>query len=127
MTPVRRALLESFAELPHGCTVPQLLAVLAKKKITPNKTTLYRQLASLVESGCMQSVQVGGATRFELVADGRGHHHHFVCTRCERATELPLTRVESELEKVESDLRARGFQPRQHALEIFGLCSMCAK
>ena len=54
--------------------------------------TVYRALQRGVEEGTLESVEgLGGGVRYE--PKNREHHHHFLCSACDRAFDLfePLT------------------------------------
>lgn len=65
--------------------------------------------------------------RFELAEDLTGHHHHLLCTGCGKVTDIPTP--DAFERAVNAHLRpladARGFQPRSHRVDVFGLCNTC--
>ena len=80
--------------------------------------TVYRTLRAFVERGWLVAVDVPGRPHLYERA-GKRHHHHFVCSRCERVYELDGCRV---------DVRAAlpdGFVADGHALTVTGLCPLC--
>jgi Fur family ferric uptake transcriptional regulator len=100
--------------------------------------------ADLVEDARSRDVEIGRATIFrtlEVLADLRAverldlptgehayvecepiHHHHIVCSRCGRATEIDDTGLRSVVREV---ARRTGFRVDDHRLELFGLCPAC--
>lgn len=85
--------------------------------------TVYRALKFLC--GCGQAAEfipADGVARYE--PGSREHHDHLICTACGRFTEA----VDPEIERLQVRLAARhAFKPSSHKLEIYGLCSRCAK
>ena len=53
---------------------------------TVGRATVYRVIDELVELGLLGRVELGdGIARFERVfPEGAHHHHHFVCSNCEK-------------------------------------------
>ncbi len=92
------------------------------KKMHVNKTTVYRQLEKLVQSGAVQELEFGdGKKRYEAARDG--HHHHLVCNNCHAVTCFEL---DNDLQDLEKKIRfKKGFKVMNHNLEFFGLCAKC--
>jgi len=80
--------------------------------------TVYRAIRSLIADGFVTAVELPGyAPLYERA--GKGHHHHFICTSCERAFEL---------EGCESQIRGkvpRGFRVTGHDVTLYGACASC--
>ncbi|MFL5750758.1 MAG: Fur family transcriptional regulator, partial [Chloroflexota bacterium] len=86
--------------------------------------TVYRSLSALEEAGLVHAVDLGGGERhYELVHDDGTHHHHVVCERCGRTTEIDDRGVRDIVRSVE---RRTGFRIDSHRLELFGRCPACA-
>lgn len=82
--------------------------------------TVYRSIRALVDQGVLVPVELPGeSARYEL--SGKGHHHHFSCTRCQRVFE-----VEGCPGNLKS-LTPPGFQLVGHDLVLFGLCDTCSR
>ncbi len=83
------------------------------------QATVYRALKKGVEGGTLQTVEVSsGGLRYE--PKGREHHHHFLCSRCDRAYDLMGC-----VDGLESLLPDR-FQLQGHEVVLFGTCGTCA-
>lgn len=115
-TQVRTKLIELLAKGGKPLSVPDLLL-----SIPVNKTTLYRELEFLKRQGIIAEVRFNERqTRYELAGD---HHHHLVCTSCNRVEDVELEReLDEEERKIES---ATNFRIDRHALEFFGKCANC--
>jgi Fur family ferric uptake transcriptional regulator len=50
------------------------------------------------------------------------HHHHVVCSKCGRATEIADVGLRPILREV---ARQTGYRVDDHRLELFGLCPAC--
>ena len=80
--------------------------------------TIYRALKRGVESGELREANLpGGQTRFEPA--GRKHHHHFLCSDCERAIDIEGC-VPGLEEIVPPDFMITG-----HEILLFGHCADC--
>lgn len=91
-------------------------------------SSIYRSLAVLEEAGVISPhYSTKGVTRYELAEWLMGHHHHLVCIECGQVEDIEIaTEIETQLEEiVESIGKEVSFAPRDHALEIEGLCSRC--
>lgn len=121
LTKARRALFEVLKGASRPLTAPELVGLMKKKGASADKTTVYRELAFLLERGIVQSIQFGDRLkRYELRL---GHHHHLVCTKCGIVIDVAL---KGDLDAIEKKLaRKTGFRIDDHALEFFGLCADC--
>ncbi len=80
--------------------------------------TVYRSIRSLLDDGWLSVVEVPGRSPLYEVA-GKGHHHHFSCTACDRVYELEgCASVSAKL--------PRGFKASGHELTFYGTCSACS-
>jgi Fur family ferric uptake transcriptional regulator len=80
--------------------------------------TVYRSIKALLDAGWLSVVEVPGRSPLYEIA-GKGHHHHFSCTQCERVYELEgCTKVNANL--------PRGFKATGHELTLYGICATCS-
>jgi Fur family transcriptional regulator, ferric uptake regulator len=83
--------------------------------------TVYRNVKFLKEEGHIVSVELPGEEpRYE--PEGRGHHHHFRCTNCERTFDLEGCPVGIP----EGTTLPGGYKVEGHSLTLYGRCSACA-
>ena len=68
--------------------------------------------------------------RFELAESGKGHHHHLVCTKCNRIIDYDDF-IEDEvrlLKDTEKKLSKKySFKIDGHLIQFFGICVKCAE
>lgn len=84
--------------------------------------TVHRILGKCERAGLVRGITLQDRSRrFELVVAG-SHHHHLVCTRCERIEPLSLCEIGRIQRRV---WRETGFKATSHSLELFGLCRTC--
>lgn len=121
-TPRRVALLDALITAARPIAADELHARVKKVDLV----TVYRTLESFVTADLVREVRFkDDVVRYEL-AERAQHHHHLVCTRCNRVDELP----DCNLHALEASVlkRSKNFiSVDEHALEFFGTCVTCAK
>lgn len=92
-------------------------------------STVYRNLAELVDAGVVDRITgIGGGDRHELAEPfSHHHHHHLVCTECGLVTDFdPSRQLEKLIEsEVEALLEASGFEITHHVFDVRGRCQDC--
>jgi len=122
LTSARRGLLEIFVSSKFPLTANELLTQLKAQKISADKTTVYRELPFLVEQGMIRDVDFGdGQRRYERADE---HHHHVVCSNCNRVEDIEVDKDIARIEKAVAE-RTK-FQILKHSFEFFGLCQKCS-
>jgi Fur family ferric uptake transcriptional regulator len=89
---------------------------------TVGLTTVYRHLALLTEEGRLDALQTAEGELVYRRCHSDQHHHHVVCRRCGRGTEVELPDLERWAESTAADL---GYSDVSHTVEIFGVCADC--
>jgi Fur family ferric uptake transcriptional regulator len=84
------------------------------------RATVYRTLDLLERYGMLTRVHVDGCRGYTLCDEG--HHHHLLCSGCNRIVPVDATRVEAEIRRLADELR---FRVNTHTLEFAGLCELC--
>ena len=66
--------------------------------------------------------------RFELAEDLTEHHHHLLCVRCGKVTDVtPSSEFEQQVAVTVDELAAaEGFEPHSHQLDVLGVCAGCS-
>lgn len=105
-------------------SVPDILEALRVLKISANKTTIYRELESLMQQGVIIELDFGeGKKRYEV---NQKHHHHLICERCNTVEHIELDELEDTLQTTQSKLSNQtSFKVTHHTLELFGICKGC--
>ena len=92
------------------------------EKVSANKTTVYRDLYSLLKNGFITEVILDDHTKRYEISKTK-HHHHLICKKCKMIEEIymedSLKEKEKHLEKI------TGFTSVKHNLEFYGYCSNC--
>lgn len=122
LTKVRKAMVTLFAKSPLPLSAEEIQRRIKVAQPEVNKTTIYREIVFLEETGTVQRIEFGDkVSRYEL-KDG-GHHHHAVCNDCGRVEDVM---AEGDVDKHEKVIARRtGFQVTSHSLEFFGVCAKC--
>lgn len=81
--------------------------------------TVYRVLLQFVQAGLLTRTHFEtGKSVFEL---NEGHQHdHLICVRCGRVEEFFDPLIDDRLQAIATE---KGYQLREHALALYGLCS----
>jgi Fur family transcriptional regulator, ferric uptake regulator len=88
-------------------------------------TTVYRHLQSLAARGVADViVSPDGTAAYRYCRAPGTHHHHLVCRSCGRAEEVEGPAVERWTSAVAEEF---GYTDVNHTVEIFGICSSCAR
>ena len=87
-----------------------------------SRATVYRTLQWMVDAGMARRVDFGGG-RFRFEHTYRHpRHFHLICRSCNQSFEFLSSDIETLVEEVAT---ARGFEPRQSVLQIYGTCEAC--
>ncbi len=123
ITPIRSALVDILTRSKTPRTVPELLDELQEHGYKANKTTIYRQLETLLGLNIIQEVHLADrSTYYEIITES-GHHHHLVCLECHKIEDVVFA---TDLDVHEKKIwKKYGFKVIQHSLEFFGLCKKC--
>lgn len=96
-------------------------------------TTIYRTLDVLSNIGLVYKFDFGdGRARYELAEGPKGthHHHHLVCTNCNRVIDY-ADFIDEEVEllkQTERELSKKyNFRITNHLIQFYGLCQDCSR
>jgi Fur family ferric uptake transcriptional regulator len=103
-------------------TVLDLMDKLKLDKLKPNKTTIYRELYTLMGHKFIEEVDFGeGKKRYELATDST--HSHLICESC---GSIKCTRLNTTIESwLNSFTTQNNFALKRHILQFYGLCDQC--
>ncbi len=123
VTTERLALLdEVFAQHGH-LDAEQLFMRMKAHGHKISRATVYRNLDLLVECGLVRKYRLGhDRFLFEHVHPGQSHDH-IACRECGSVVEFVSPAISSLLKEI---LKAHGFVPEESALQVMGLCGICA-
>lgn len=87
------------------------------------RASVFRALDLFTRLSIIRPTYINDSTTPTYVLLPDGHHHHIICTNCDRIIEFDechLEPLERELER-QFDVKLTG-----HLLEFYGLCAACA-
>lgn len=120
-TNIRKAILDFFYKSKKPLSCQDIQKYLKQKKISANKTTVYRELEFFNKQKITEEFQLDdGVKRYEVISD---HHHHTVCVKCKK---IECVKLKNELDKQEKEIENnKKFKIINHSLEFYGLCHKC--
>ncbi len=122
LTPQRRLIVDIIHGAHEHLSAEALIAEVQSRMPGVNKSTIYRTLEILEESGCVYKSESDNRAVYHHAEEG--HHHHLVCRKCGQMTECNRAIFDS----VERSLiREFGFSADFNHLVIEGLCARCRK
>jgi Fur family ferric uptake transcriptional regulator len=121
LTPQREMILSVICESQGHLTADEIIQRVRQRYPHFNKSAVYRTLDLLTRYGLVNPTDFGqGCVTYEIHQDP--HHHHLVCRKCGKMTEVEARIFES-LEKTLRD--QYGFVANLDHFAIFGLCRKC--
>jgi len=121
LTGPRRAVADLIAAHDGHFTAAELEAAARAGRLGLSRATLFRALDLLTELGVVERLDLPSGEH-AYVPCARAHHHHVICSRCGRTTEVEDCGV---AEAVSEIGRRSGYRIDAHRLELFGLCRHC--
>ncbi len=133
ITSGREAILEVLSKADKHLSAEDIYMKVHPKYPNIGLTTIYRTLDVLVDMGIVFKFDFGDRrARYELAEGPKGarHHHHLICTRCNRVIDY-TDFIDEELEllnQTEKGLsRKYNFKITNHLIQFYGLCGACDK
>jgi len=126
LTPEREIIVKEVFSSHEHFEADQLVARLSSRKDgrRVSRSTIYRTLRSLEESGLLR--KVARANDREIYEHDYGYpaHDHFICSKCGSLTEFHNELIAETLDDIAErhDFRITG-----HRLEVNGVCAKCRR
>lgn len=123
LTKARQAIVDVLGRTSKPVTADVIRRTLHRRRLTVNKTTVYRELAFLETQGIVHQAEIHGEQRhFEMARD---HHHHVVCVRCGVIQDVTL---HQDLSHEDQHIAAQtGFRILDHTVTFSGMCQTCQR
>ena len=86
------------------------------------RASVFRTLDLLTRLAFIRPTYLHGNQTPVYVRLNGGHHHHIICTNCQRVIEFEDCDLEELTQQLEQEFSAR---IRGHLLEFFALCDHC--
>ena len=127
LTSPRLAVLDALEQHGGHLTAAELTTLIEQDSGSPDsigsigRATVFRTLDLLVQIGIVSKTTQGGSVPTYVLMTG-GHHHHLICTHCQRVIEFPDCGLSPLLALLEAQF---GFHAESHLLEVYGVCQNC--
>jgi Fur family ferric uptake transcriptional regulator len=121
LTATRRAVAAIVADRDGPFTAADVLADARSRGLGIGRATIFRSLDAFNELNVVERLDLPNGEHAYVACDP-AHHHHVVCERCGRTTEIDDRGVRDIVRAVE---RRTGFRIDSHRLELFGRCATC--
>lgn len=120
ITPTRKAILTMLTSCDCLMSQADIILYLRKRKIHPNRSTLFRELLFLSQNHIVTKNTITGVDYYEIPDK---HHHHLVCLQCKT---IEKVEIGNHLERQEKEIfRKNHFNITGHSLEFYGYCRHC--
>ena len=123
LTRQRVVVAEALASAKRALSAQELYERIQTSHPTLGRATVYRALEAQVQDGMASRFERGGHVSAYIACDAE-HHHHLVCTNCQRVDDLDEAAVAPLLASVG---RRHDFQVDHAALDFYGLCRSCRR
>jgi Fur family ferric uptake transcriptional regulator len=121
LTEPRRALAQLIVEQAGHFTAAELVAATRARRLGIGRATVFRTLEALERLKVVERIDLPSGEH-AWVGCERAHHHHVVCSRCGRTSEIR----DAGLLALVGEVAARtGYRVDDHRIELFGLCPAC--
>lgn len=121
LTAQRVLILDALRKSRRTATAQELFDRLRVRHPYLGRATVFRNLDALVDAGLAQRFERAGHV-YAYASCSPEHHHHLVCSVCDRATELD----EDVVAPLMDDLQRRyGFTVEHTSLDFYGTCAEC--
>lgn len=121
LTEPRRSLAALIANRDGHFTATELLSDARAMRLHVGRATIFRTLEVLEGLGAVERLDLPSGEHAYVVCEP-AHHHHVVCSRCSRTSEIDDAGLRTVVGEV---ARRTGYRVDEHRLELFGLCPAC--
>lgn len=120
LTTPRITLLDILQENGGHLTSTDLLRIVEERDPSIGRASVFRTLDLFARLGMVASTVRGASISYVLMFGG--HHHHMICTRCQKLIEFEDCRLGYLTALLNEEY---GFRHEGHLLEIYGVCREC--
>jgi Fur family ferric uptake transcriptional regulator len=122
LTRARLTVLEAIDALGGHVTSSEVLEEVARRDESIGRASVFRTLDLLTSLGIVRPTYIETSQTPTYVMMPEGHHHHIICTTCNRVIEFDDCGL-SQLEKTLEDRLNVSIEG--HLLEFYGICEAC--
>jgi Fur family transcriptional regulator, ferric uptake regulator len=121
VTEPRRSLVALIAAQDGHFTAAELVQAAGATRPRVGRATVFRTLEILEAIGAVERLDLPSGEHAYVGCEPT-HHHHVVCSRCGRTSEIGDAGLRPVVREV---ARQTGFRVDDHRLELFGICPEC--
>ncbi|MEO7663920.1 MAG: Fur family transcriptional regulator [Candidatus Limnocylindrales bacterium] len=123
VTGPRRAVADLVGSRTGYFTAADLAGEAAARGLGIGRATIFRTLDALDAVGAIERIDLPSGDHAYIACEPASHHHHVVCKRCGRATDVDDAGLAAVVKRIAADT---GYRIDGHRLELFGLCPTCS-
>lgn len=121
LTEPRRAVAQLIADQAGHFSAADLVAEARARRLGVGRATIFRTLDVFLDLGVVERIDLPSGEH-AYVGCAASHHHHVICSRCGRTSEIADAGLRTLVREVAS---RTGYRVDEHRLELFGLCPAC--
>ncbi|MFI5200013.1 MAG: Fur family transcriptional regulator [Candidatus Limnocylindrales bacterium] len=121
LTEPRRVVAGLIAERGGHFTAADLVDDARRQRLDVGRATIFRTLELFTELNAVERVDLPSGDHAYVECEPI-HHHHVICSMCQRTTEIEACGMPAVARDV---ARRTGFRIQSHRLELFGVCPDC--
>lgn len=122
LTEPRRIVAELVSGREGHFTANDLIADAQARDLGVGRATIFRALDLFTELQMLERVDLPDGDHAYVPCVPDYHHHHIICQRCGKVTEVKDLGLGAALAAME---RSTGWRVDRHRLELFGCCPDC--
>ncbi len=122
MTDPRRRMAEMVAARTGRFTAEDLVREAREERSGIGRATVFRSLEIFEALGLVERVHLARGEHAYVTCEPARHHHHLVCERCGRSTEIRDVEIGPIVRSIEA---GTGYVVDSHRIEFFGVCPDC--
>ncbi len=122
LTEPRRVVAELVAARSRHFTANDLIADAQAQDLDVGRATIFRALDLFTELEVLERVDLPNGDHAYVPCLPTHHHHHVICQRCGKVTEVEDLGLGQALAAME---HSSGWRVERHRLELFGCCPRC--
>lgn len=122
-TQVRIRILAMLRTATTPLTAEQLMHLLHSAGIEIGRASLFRNLDTFVRVGLAERLSPNArGSQYTACRYFSEHHHHLICTKCNRIVEVDGCLSDDTLKQIEENAKVK---ITGHSIILYGICSRC--
>lgn len=122
LTHARVTTIEVIHELGGHCTSADVLDAVSKRDESIGRASVFRTLDLLTQLSIIRPTYIETSMTPHYVMLPNGHHHHIICTSCNRVIEFEDCGLSALTEHLQEKYN---LTIKSHLLEFYALCADC--